>query len=487
MRAMTILYIGPKRNPDFAKDYYISPILAPAHLLVYFPPVLMVCGEKDPFVDDTVIFGGRLREAKRARRADMLAARQTGNVGESLRMSRPSMSNHGSAGLRGDDARRAREQALLYEDESDWVEMRILEGWGHGFLQMTSPLMLGKSAENVIHEMADWILDAFTVPKNGRAPTETNDVPLLSVAATVGSPAAKRKSSPPRASTPTVAPSHSDIPPPRHPRRPSSVASSTRRALSPPSMFSATPQINGRASSPATRSKLTASDLRPVSSGTETETERDSPLTFTVARKTHPNGNRTPRNSFSAAENQGAASSTPPRRSLLQHTNKQSGSSSYEAVFVQPGSSLPPSPSSSPSSSKNSNSDVHHLNDINVPLSPATTATGPEAAPNTFAASFGFGNGSDFIPRQSASPKPGGGAAALLSETELMRRRREEAVFGMGESVAAEDDGGITEYGGSPVRTRSPSPAATRRGGHTRAWNSSISSVESIDKNANGV
>lgn len=480
---MTILYIGPKRNPDFAKDYYISPILAPAHLLVYFPPVLMVCGEKDPFVDDTVIFGGRLREAKRARRADMLAARQGGNAGESLRMSRPSTSNHGSAGLRGDDARRAREQALLYEDESDWVEMRILEGWGHGFLQMTSPLMLGQAAENVIHEMADWILDAFTPPKRGRASADANHAPLLPVTTTVGDPTPRRKSSPPRVSNPIVASSHPDTPPPRHPKRPSSVASSTRRAPSPPSSFSATPPANGRSGGPAIKSNLTASDLPLVSSGTETETERDIPLTFTVARKAHLNGNRTPRNSFGAAEGQGAAPLTPPRRSLLQHTTKQSGSLPNETVSVQQGSSLPSSPASSPSSSKNSNNDAHHLNDVNAPLSPATAA-GTGTAPNTFAASFGFGNGSDFVPRQSASPKPGGGAAVLISETELMRRRREEAVFGMGESVAADDEGGITEYGGSP---RSPSPAATRRGSHTRAWNSSISSVESIDKNANGV
>lgn len=48
---MAILYIGPHRNPDFATDYYISPILAPAHLLAQFPPLLMQCGEKVMFGD----------------------------------------------------------------------------------------------------------------------------------------------------------------------------------------------------------------------------------------------------------------------------------------------------------------------------------------------------------------------------------------------------------------------------------------------------
>ena len=69
MRAMAIMYIGPLRNPDFATDYHVSPILAPSRLLEQFPPILMQCGEKDPFVDDTIIFAGRVREAKRRRRA----------------------------------------------------------------------------------------------------------------------------------------------------------------------------------------------------------------------------------------------------------------------------------------------------------------------------------------------------------------------------------------------------------------------------------
>jgi acetyl esterase/lipase len=47
MRAMALLYIGPKRNPDFATDYHISPVLTPAAILAQFPPVLMHCGEKD--------------------------------------------------------------------------------------------------------------------------------------------------------------------------------------------------------------------------------------------------------------------------------------------------------------------------------------------------------------------------------------------------------------------------------------------------------
>ena len=54
MRAMALLYLGPKQLPDLEHDFFVSPILTPAHLLVQFPTVLVTCGEKDPFVDDTV-------------------------------------------------------------------------------------------------------------------------------------------------------------------------------------------------------------------------------------------------------------------------------------------------------------------------------------------------------------------------------------------------------------------------------------------------
>ncbi|ORX81110.1 alpha/beta-hydrolase, partial [Basidiobolus meristosporus CBS 931.73] len=65
MRAMAILYVGPNQTPDFPHDYLLSPIVAPDELLAQFPKVYLICGEKDPLVDDSVIFAGRIREAKR--------------------------------------------------------------------------------------------------------------------------------------------------------------------------------------------------------------------------------------------------------------------------------------------------------------------------------------------------------------------------------------------------------------------------------------
>jgi hypothetical protein len=55
MRAMAILYIGPKENPDFETDYYISPILAPEKLLAQFPRVFL---EDDCVIDKRILFSG---------------------------------------------------------------------------------------------------------------------------------------------------------------------------------------------------------------------------------------------------------------------------------------------------------------------------------------------------------------------------------------------------------------------------------------------
>ncbi|GAA5920518.1 hypothetical protein JCM1841_003460 [Sporobolomyces salmonicolor] len=141
-RAMALLYIGPRNAPDLHSDYHISPIFTPPHLLHQFPPVYLSCGERDPFVDDTVIFAGKLREAKESRKLELLA-RETRH-GESLRMS-------GSAPSTPRDP-------ILDEDEDDWVRSSIIEGWSHGYLQMVSVL---PESTRVIAMMGDWINEAF--------------------------------------------------------------------------------------------------------------------------------------------------------------------------------------------------------------------------------------------------------------------------------------------------------------------------------------
>ena len=155
MRAMAILYIGPRRNPDFETDYYISPLLSPPHLLAHFPPIYLICGERDPFVDDTVIFAGKVREAKRRRRSDAeMLANKSARHGEGLRMT----AGPSSIRDRRDRNAQALQDHILRESDDDWVQMRVIEGWGHGFMQMAS---LMKEVDIVLGEMADWIDESF--------------------------------------------------------------------------------------------------------------------------------------------------------------------------------------------------------------------------------------------------------------------------------------------------------------------------------------
>ena len=126
MRAMIILYVGPHTRPDFSTDFLLSPLLAPEHLLSMFPKTYFLTGERDPLVDDTVIFAGRLRQAK-----------------HSLFMQR-------------------RELGLLNSkdtfDEKDHVEVTLIPGISHGFLQFVSVFPEGW---NHIFRVARWIDEIF--------------------------------------------------------------------------------------------------------------------------------------------------------------------------------------------------------------------------------------------------------------------------------------------------------------------------------------
>ncbi|KAJ5112703.1 hypothetical protein N7532_000748 [Penicillium argentinense] len=104
MRAMIILYIGPHHRPDFNTDFYLSPVLAPDALLARFPKTYIMTGERDPLVDDTVIFAGRLRQAK----LQLFRERQ-------------------DLGL---------ERSQCQFNEKDHVEVSLIPGVSHGFIQM---------------------------------------------------------------------------------------------------------------------------------------------------------------------------------------------------------------------------------------------------------------------------------------------------------------------------------------------------------------
>lgn len=155
MRAMAILYIGPHHDPDFGTDYKISPVLCPSHILagnipclfnnrsradndiVGFPPLLLQCGEADPFVDDSVVFAGRVREAKRERKRelDLALSGKSARFGESLRIS----GTDNPSDARKTAMRRERDK-LARETEDDWAQIDIFAEWSHGYLQM--PLIM---------------------------------------------------------------------------------------------------------------------------------------------------------------------------------------------------------------------------------------------------------------------------------------------------------------------------------------------------------
>ena len=128
MRAMIMLYIGPHNRPDFSTNFLLSPLLAPESLLVDFPLTYFRTGERDPLVDDTVIFASRIRQAKHARW----------------------MERKGTGSLR-------RREAKQFE-ENQHVEVVLIPGISHGFLQFVGVFPEGW---NYIYRYARWMEEIF--------------------------------------------------------------------------------------------------------------------------------------------------------------------------------------------------------------------------------------------------------------------------------------------------------------------------------------
>ncbi len=130
MRASIILYIGPHNRPDFSQDYLLSPILAPDILLQRFPKTYFLTGERDPLVDDTVIFAGRLRRVKRALHAQQRAS-----------FSSPQGISNGGGAVADDF------------DDKDVAEVALIPGISHGFTQFP---LLYPPAWKLIDRCARW-------------------------------------------------------------------------------------------------------------------------------------------------------------------------------------------------------------------------------------------------------------------------------------------------------------------------------------------
>jgi acetyl esterase/lipase len=133
MRAMIILYIGPHNRPDFSQEYLLSPILAPDALLQRFPKTYFLTGERDPLVDDTVIFAGRLRRAKHAYHSNR-TSQDTGGL---------------------DD--------VADFDDKDVAEVVLIPGISHGFTQFPT---LYPPAWKLIDRCAHWAEDLLNTAEN---------------------------------------------------------------------------------------------------------------------------------------------------------------------------------------------------------------------------------------------------------------------------------------------------------------------------------
>ncbi|KAF9520305.1 hypothetical protein BS47DRAFT_1335907 [Hydnum rufescens UP504] len=418
MRAMAILYIGPKKNPDFQTDYYISPILAPPDLLVHFPTLLMVCGEKDLFVDDTVVMAGRIREAKRARKVTLRqhasCAGTSGKLDESLRRL---IAMH-PACTSVKDLERERER-LLGEKDEDWVDVRLLEGWGHGFLLMGSML---SRARHVMDEMADWIGDVFvSASSTGVGVSQRLRVLIPQARRNLRVMLAGRSSTSPRPQAVWGNHGGNDFPGVHasgsRPRRGSSLGPSKRATPPPYDVTSASPTLpSSTVAQPSGSLPLTASSsaqtTHPNESpalNSETEPETDTPLTFTTGK------HRTHRNSLGDEETGGLngidgdprrESTTPRPKARASSTSTSSSSGDTAAAAPTPRlSSQAPNPLIAAEDQEKWVSSVVGDHPKAVPWTPTRQTT----------------------------------TSVLLSEAELMRRRRAQSVFGMGEST----DGGL--------------------------------------------
>lgn len=132
-RAMIILYIGPHHRPDFNTDFLLSPVLAPDALLARFPKTYIMTGERDPLVDDTVIFAGRLRQAK------LHQYRERQDLGL--------------------------ENSTRPFNEKNHVEISLIPGVSHGFMQMAG---FFPDAWKYINRSAEWLETMFTKTEERR-------------------------------------------------------------------------------------------------------------------------------------------------------------------------------------------------------------------------------------------------------------------------------------------------------------------------------
>ncbi|SPO38009.1 related to hormone-sensitive lipase [Pseudozyma flocculosa] len=449
LRAMAILYVGPRRQPDFEHDYFLSPIVAPARLLAEFPPVLFICGEKDPLCDDTVVMAGKIREAKLAKKADLERRRAGGSArfGEQLRMS--------IGGGAGGGAASAVRDPIEDESPEDWVQMRIIEGWSHGFLQMSSLL---PESKQVISFLGTWMSLTFEDHNDRVRELEQQ----------------RQAESQPPSATPTA------LQPRQHDGQleaasPSPAGRAAGQGQGTPSLQ---PSAIGGEASPRGGTQPSRQAVEGDADDEDDDEDEDGPITFVPKARRSPSV--TPNTNLSPAGSPRIA----PRSPELAKPKKLSPPLAAPSGLAHPHVEAlrrEQQPRGRPASF--SNGDVPSRQG----LSPPQVASAPGASSPRRRSLDVFGERSE--PSSSgegaaaASPRRGSknGAAPLdekymallVTEKELLKRRRDDVVFGLGNSASAiesdDDDGdGDGNDGerrrGAAARTGEESRSDTTRG-----------------------
>ncbi|KAF9580011.1 hypothetical protein BGW38_003507 [Lunasporangiospora selenospora] len=116
LRALMVMYVGGDPKLDLKSNYLVSPIHTPDKILAQFPRTYIITGEKDPLVDDSIIFSAKLRRAKRAVGADL-----------------------------GSDT------------------LRIVSGVSHAFLQMTA---IAPEMNDLVKVIGEELVDMLQVPED---------------------------------------------------------------------------------------------------------------------------------------------------------------------------------------------------------------------------------------------------------------------------------------------------------------------------------
>lgn len=138
MRMLVLLYIGSRNHADFSTDHLLSPVLAPSSLLARLPKTYIVTGERDPMVDDTVVFAGRLRQAKFQH-----LQQQAGNTGKQFNF-----------------------------NPLDYVHVSLIPGVSHGFLQLAG---FWPEGWKYIFQGAGWVSELLAAADGKQRPVFVNE------------------------------------------------------------------------------------------------------------------------------------------------------------------------------------------------------------------------------------------------------------------------------------------------------------------------